>query len=46
MNHVLRNYSSRLRLAKYESDVDLDVLKTAAFLHDVALFSSGGPGRI
>jgi uncharacterized protein len=36
MEHVIRVYNLCLHLAKYESDIDLDVLKTAALLHDIA----------
>lgn len=36
MAHIMRVYNSCLHLAKYESDLDLDVLKTAALLHDIA----------
>ncbi len=36
MDHVMRVYTICLQLAKYESGIDLDVLKTAALLHDVA----------
>jgi uncharacterized protein len=36
MEHVMRVYNLCLRLAKYELNVDLDVLKTAALLHDIA----------
>ena len=36
MEHVLRVYNLCLHLAKNESNVDLDVLKTAALLHDIA----------
>lgn len=36
INHVMRVYSLCLRLAANEPDVDLDVLKTAALLHDIA----------
>lgn len=36
INHVMRVYNLCLHLAKYESDIDLDVLKTAAILHDIA----------
>lgn len=36
MNHVLRVYNLCLRLAKSEPRVDLDVLKAAALLHDIA----------
>lgn len=41
INHVIRVYNLCLHLAKYESDVDLDVLKTAALLHDVARVREG-----
>jgi len=36
INHVMRVYSLCLRLAEHESDIDLDVLKSAALLHDIA----------
>jgi len=36
IEHVMRVYNRCLHLAKYESDIDLDVLKTAALLHDIA----------
>lgn len=36
INHVMRVYNLCLHLAKYESNIDLDVLKTAALLHDIA----------
>lgn len=36
MEHVMRVYNLCLSLAKDESDVDLDVLKVAALLHDIA----------
>ena len=36
IDHVMRVYNLCLKLAKYEPDVHLDVLKTAALLHDVA----------
>ena len=32
----MRVYNLCLHLAKYESGIDLDVLKTAALLHDIA----------
>jgi len=35
INHVIRVYSLCLRLAEHEPNVDLDVLKTAALLHDI-----------
>ena len=35
-NHVMRVYNLCLRLANYEPSVDLDVLRTAALLHDIA----------
>jgi len=38
IEHVERVYNLCLHLAKYESDVDLEILKTAALLHDVARF--------
>ena len=36
INHVMRVYELCLKLAKYEPNVDLDVLRTAALLHDIA----------
>lgn len=36
INHVMRVYNLCLHLAKYKPDIDLDVLKTAALLHDIA----------
>jgi uncharacterized protein len=36
MEHVVRVYNLCLYLARYESSIDLDVLKTAALLHDIA----------
>ena len=36
IGHVMRVYNSCLYLAKEEKDIDLDVLKTAALLHDIA----------
>jgi len=36
INHVTRVYNLCLCLAKYEPNVDLDILKTAALLHDIA----------
>jgi len=36
INHVMRVYNLCLKLAKYEPNVDLDVLRTAALLHDIA----------
>lgn len=36
MEHVIRVYYLSLYLAKDEADVDLDVIKTAALLHDIA----------
>jgi len=36
INHVMRVYKLCLRLAKYEPNVDLDILRTAALLHDIA----------
>ncbi len=35
-NHVMRVYNLCLRLANYEPSVDLDILRTAALLHDIA----------
>jgi uncharacterized protein len=36
ISHVMRVYNLCLHLARYEPDVDLDILKTAALLHDIA----------
>jgi uncharacterized protein len=36
ISHVIRVYNLCLKLAKYEPNVDLDVLRTAALLHDIA----------
>jgi len=36
ISHVMRVYDLCLLLAKYEKNVDLDVLKTAALLHNIA----------
>ncbi len=36
INHVMRVYNLCLGLARYEPTVDLDVLRTAALLHDIA----------
>jgi uncharacterized protein len=36
INHVMRVYNLCLELAKYEATVDLDILRTAALLHDIA----------
>lgn len=36
INHVMRVYNLCLHLAKYEPDIDLDVLKKAALLHGIA----------
>ncbi|MFH1511701.1 MAG: HD domain-containing protein [Candidatus Woesearchaeota archaeon] len=36
LDHVVRVYNMCLELAKTEKNIDLDVLKTAALLHDIA----------
>ncbi len=36
VNHVMRVYNLCLGLANYEPNVDLDILRTAALLHDIA----------
>jgi uncharacterized protein len=36
MEHVMRVYNLCMHLAEGEKDIDLDVLKTAALLHDIA----------
>jgi uncharacterized protein len=41
VSHVIRVYNLCLHLAKYEFDADLDVLKTAALLHDIARVREG-----
>jgi len=45
INHVLRVYNLCLKLAKYEPNVDLDILKTAALLHDIARTKEDEEGR-
>jgi len=46
INHVMRVYNLCLHLAKHEPDVDLDVLKTAALLHDIARTEEDKKGHI
>ena len=41
INHALRVYNSCLKLAKGLKDIDLDILKIAALLHDI-----GGPKEL
>ena len=41
INHAMRVYNSCLELAKGLSDIDLDILKIAALLHDI-----GGPKEL
>jgi uncharacterized protein len=36
MEHTMRVYNMALNVAKYEKNVDLDILKSAALLHDIA----------
>jgi uncharacterized protein len=36
IDHVMRVYNLCLKLANYEPNVDLDILKTSALLHDIA----------
>jgi len=36
MKHVMRVYNLCLYLARDEPDIDIDILKTAALLHDIA----------
>lgn len=36
MEHIVRVHNLCLRLAEGEPDVDLDILRTAALLHDIA----------
>jgi uncharacterized protein len=38
IEHIERVYNLCLHLAKHESNVDLEILKTAALLHDIARF--------
>jgi uncharacterized protein len=38
IEHIERVYNLCLHLAKYESNVDLEILKVAALLHDIARF--------
>jgi uncharacterized protein len=38
IEHIERVYNLCLHLAKYESNVDLEILKPAALLHDIARF--------
>jgi uncharacterized protein len=45
INHVMRVYNLCLKLAKYEPSVDLDVLRTAALLHDIARTREDKDGR-
>ena len=45
INHVMRVYNLCLKLAKYESNVDLDILKTAALLHDIARIEEDKSGH-
>ena len=46
INHVMRVYNLCLHLAKHEPDIDLDVLKTAALLHDIARTEEDKKGHI
>jgi len=46
INHVMRVYNLCLKLARYEPDVDLDILKTAALLHDIARTKEDKKGQI
>ncbi len=36
LNHVFRVYNMCLHLAKYQKNVDMDILEAAALLHDIA----------
>lgn len=36
MDHVMRVYNTALNIAKHENKVDLDILKVATLLHDIA----------
>lgn len=36
IEHIMRVYNRCLHLAKDESNIDLDILKTSALLHDIA----------
>lgn len=46
INHVMRVYNLCLKLAKHELCVDLDVLRTAALLHDVARAREDKDGHV
>jgi uncharacterized protein len=46
VNHVMRVYNLCLELAKCEPNVDLDVLRTAALLHDIARTREDKQGHI
>jgi uncharacterized protein len=46
VNHVMRVYNLCLELAKYEPSVDLDILKTAALLHDIARTKEDKQGHV
>jgi uncharacterized protein len=46
INHVMRVYNLCLELAKSETNVDLDVLRTAALLHDIARTREDKRGHI
>jgi uncharacterized protein len=46
ISHVLRVYNMCLHLSKYEPDVDMDVLKTATLLHDIARTKEDKAGHI
>jgi uncharacterized protein len=45
INHVMRVYNLCLKLAEYESNADLDILRTAALLHDIARTKEDEEGR-
>jgi len=46
INHVMRVYNLCLKLASYEPNVDVDILKTAALLHDIARTKEDKKGHI
>jgi uncharacterized protein len=46
VNHVMRVYNLCLELARYEPSVDLDVLRTAALLHDIARAKEDKHGHV
>jgi uncharacterized protein len=46
INHVMRVYNLCLELAECEPNVDLDVLRTAALLHDIARTKEDRQGHV